>query len=214
MFNFLWPHGLQCTRLPCHSPLPRVCSYSFPLSRWCHPTISSSPSLLPSIFSNIRVLSNESALCIQWLKYWNFSFSISCSNEYSGLISFRIDWFDLHAVQGILRSLLQHHSLKTSILWHSAFFMVQLLHPYMTTGKTIALTRRTFVNKMMSLLFNPLSRFFIDFLSRRKSLLISWLQLPSTVILEPKKIKSVTVSIVSPSICCEVMEPDAMIFAF
>ena len=176
MFNFLWPHGLQCTRLPCHSPSPRVCSYSFPLSRWCHPTISSSPSLLPSIFSNIRVLSNESALCIQWLKYWNFSFSISCSNEYSGLISFRIDWFDLHAVQGILRSLLQHHSLKASILWHSAFFMVQLLHPYMTTRKTTALTIRTFVSKVMSLFFNTLSRFFISFLPRNKCLLILWLQ--------------------------------------
>ena len=144
-----------------------------------------SSSLLLSIFSNIRVFSNESALRIRWLKDWNFS--ISPSSEYSGLICFRIDWFDLFAVQGILRTLLQYHNLKASILWHSAFFMVQLLHPYMTTGKTIALTRRTFVNKMMSLLFNPLSRFFIDFLSRRKSLLISWQQSPSTVICNPRK---------------------------
>ena len=135
-------------------------------------------------------------------------------NIYSGLISFRIDWFDLHAVQGTLKSLLQHCSSKTSIHRHSTFFMVQLSHPYMTTGKTLALTRQTFVGKVMSLLFNMLSRLVIAFLPRSKHLLISWLQSPSAVILEPKKIKSVTVSIVSPSICHEVMEPNAIIFFF
>ena len=141
-------------------------------------------------------------------KYWSFSFSISPSNEYSGLISFRIDWFDLLAVQGTLKSLLQHHSSKASILWHSAFFMVQMSHPYMTTGKTIALTRWTFVGKIMSLLFNMPSRFLIAFLPRSKHLLISWLQSPSAVILEQKKVKTVTISIVSPSICLEVMGLD------
>ena len=141
----------------------------------------------------------------------SFSFSISLSKEHSGLISFRIAWFDLLAIQGTLKSLLQHHSSKASALWCSAFFMVQLSHPYMTTGKTIALTRQTFVNKVMSLLFNMLSRFVIAFLPRSKCFLISWLQSLSTVILEPKKIKSVTVSIVSPSICHEVMGPDAVI---
>ena len=136
------------------------------------------------------------------------------SNEYSGLISFRIDWFDLLAVQGTLKSLLQHHSSKTSILQRSAFFIVQFSHPYMTTGKTIALTRWTFVVKVMSLLFNTLSRLVITFLPRSKCLLISWLQSASAVILEPPKIKSVTVSIVSPSICYEVMGPHAMILIF
>ena len=136
---------------------------------------------------------------------WSFSFSISPSNEYSGLISYRIDWFYVLAVQGILKSLLQHHSSKASILWHSAFFIVQLSHPYMTAGKTIGLTRRNFVGKVMSLLFNMLSRVVTAFLPRSKRLLISWLQSPSAVILEPKKIKSVTISIVSPSICQEVM---------
>ena len=161
----------------------------------------SSPSLLPSIFPSIRVFSNESVICIRWPKYWSFSFSISLSNEYSGLISFRLDWFDLFVVQGTLKSLLQHYSSKASLLWSSAFFMVQLSHLYITPGKTIALTRYTFVGKVMSLLFNTLSRLVITFLPRSKSLLFSWLQSPSTVILEPKKIKSVTVSIVSPSIC-------------
>ena len=142
--------------------------------------------LLPSIFPSIRVFSNESALHIRWPKYWSFSFNISPSNEYPGLISFRMDGLDLLAVQGTLKSLLQHHSSKASILWHSAFFIVQLLHPYMTTGKTIALTRRTFVDKVMSLLFNMLSRLVITFLIRSKRLLISWLQSPSAVILEPK----------------------------
>ena len=145
--------------------------------------------LLPSIFPSIRVFSNESVLQIRWPKYWSFSFSISPSNEYSGLISFRIDWFDLHAAQGTLKNLLQYHSSKASILQHSAFFMVQLSQSYMTTGKTIALTAETFVGKVMSLLFNMLSRLVIAFFPRRKRLLISWLQSPSAVILEPQKIK-------------------------
>ena len=144
--------------------------------------------LLPSIFPSIRVFSNESALCIRWPKYLSFSFSISPSNEHLGLISFRMDWLDLLAVQGTLTSLLQHHSSKVSILWHSAYFIVQLSHSHMTTGKTIALTRQTFVYKVMSLLFNMLSRLVITFLPRNKHLLISWLQSPSAVILEPRKI--------------------------
>ena len=143
--------------------------------------------LLPSIFPSIRVFSNESALLIRWPKYWSFSFNISPSNEYSGLISFGMDWLDHPAVQGTLKSLLQHHSSKASILRHSAFFIVQLSHPYMTIGKTIALTRWTFVGKVMSLPFNMLSRLVITFLPRSKCLLISWLQSPSSVILEPKK---------------------------
>ena len=150
--------------------------------------------LLLSIFPSIRVFSNESALRIRWPKDWSFSFSINPSNEYSGLISFRIDWFDLLAVWGILKSLLQHHNSKTSVLQHSLFFMVQLSHPYMTTGKTIALTRRTFVSKVMFLLLNTLCRFVIAFLPRNKLLLFLWLQSPSAVILELKKIKSVTAS--------------------
>ena len=150
--------------------------------------------LLPSIFPSIRVFSNQSALRNRWSKYW--SFRISPSKDYLGLISFKMDWLDLLAVQGTLKSLLQHHGSKASILWRSAFFMVQLSHPYVTTGKTIAMTRQTFVDKVMSLLFNMLSRFVIAFLSRSKHLLISWLQPPSAVILEPPKIKSVTVSIV------------------
>ena len=145
------------------------------------------PLLLRSIFPSIRVFSNESVLRIRWPKYWSFNFSTSPSNEYSGLISFRIDWFDLLAVQGTLKSLLQHPSSKASILQHSAFFMVQLLHPYMTTGKTIALTRQILVSKVMSLLFNMLSRFVTTLLPRSKCLLISWLQSPLTVILEPPK---------------------------
>ena len=165
--------------------------------------------LLPSIFLSIWVFSNESALHIRWLKYWSFSFSINPSNEYSGLISFRLDWLDLLVVQGTLKSLLQQ-----SILWCSAFFIVQLSHPYMTTGKNIALTRRIFVGKVMSLLFNMLSRLVIAFLPKNKHLLISWLQSSSAVILEPKKRNSVMVSIVSPSICQEVMGPDAMILVF
>ena len=157
--------------------------------------------LPPSIFPSIRVFPNESALHIRWPEYWSFSFSISPPNEYSGLISFRMAWLDCLAVQGTLKSLLQHHSSKASIHWYSAFFIVQLSHPYMTTGKTIALTRWTFADKVMSLLFNMLSRLVITFLPRSKCLLISWLQSPSAVILEPPKINSVTVSIVSPSVC-------------
>ena len=151
---------------------------------------------LPSIFPSIRVSSNESLLCIRWPKYWSFSFSISPSKEIPGLVSFRMDWLDLLLVQGTLKSLLPQHSSKASILQCSAFFIVQLSHRYMTTGKTIALTRWTFIGKS-PLLFNMLSRFFIAFLPRSKCLLISWLQSPSAVILEPKKIKSVTISIVS-----------------
>ena len=175
----------------------------------CHPLL-----LLPSIFPSIRVFSNESALRMRWPKYWSFSFSISPSNEYSGLISLRIDWFNLHAVQGTLKSLLQHHSSKASILPCSAFFIVQLSHPYMTTGKTIALPRWTFAGKVMSLLLNMLSRLVITFLPRNKCLLISWLQSPSAVIWEPSKIKPATVSTVSPSICHKVMGLDATILVF
>ena len=151
----------------------------------CHPLL-----LLPSIFPSIRVFSNEADLCIRWPKYWSFSFNISPSNEYPGLISFRMDWLDLFAVQGTLKSLLHHHSSKASILRRSAFFTVQLSHPYMTTGNTIALTRWNFVGKVMSLLLNMLSRLVITFLPRSKHLLISWLQSPSAVIWEPPKIKS------------------------
>uniref|UniRef100_A0AC11DM98 Uncharacterized protein n=1 Tax=Ovis aries TaxID=9940 RepID=A0AC11DM98_SHEEP len=151
---------------------------------------------------------------MRWPKYWSFSFSIITSKEIPGLISFRMDWLDLLAVQGTLKSLLQHHSSKASILRRSAFFTVQLSHPYMTTGKTIALTRRTLVSKVMSLLLNMLSRFVITFFPGSRCLLSSWLQLPSAVILEPKKIKSVTVSIVSPSICHGVMGLDAMILVY
>ena len=167
--------------------------------------------LLPSIFPSNGVFSNESALRIRWPKYWSFSFKICPSNEHPGLISFRMDWLDLLAGQGILKSLLQHHSSKASILQCSAFFIVQLSHPYMTTGKTIALTRQNFVGKVMSLLFNMLSRLVITFLPRSKCLLISWLQSPSGVILEPQIIKSDTVSL---SVCHEVMGTDAMIFVF
>ena len=170
--------------------------------------------LLPQIPPTIRVFSNESTHRMRWPKYWSFSFSISPSNEHPGLISFRMDCLELVAVQGTLKSLLQHHSSKTSILRHSAFFTVQLSHPYMTTGKTIPFTRWTFVGKVMSLLFNILSRLVIAFLPRSKHLLISLLQSPSAVILEPLKIKSDTISIVSPSICHEVMGPDAVILVF
>ena len=156
--------------------------------------------LLPSIFPSIRVFSNQSALCVRWPNYQSFSFNISPSNEHPGLVSFRMDWSDLLAVQGTLKSLLQHHSSKASIIQCSASFTVQLSHPYMTTGKTTALIRWTFVGKIMSLLFNMLSRLVITFLPRSKRLLISWLQSPSSVILEPPKIKADTVSTVSPSI--------------
>ena len=172
----------------------------------CHPLLH-----LPSIF--LRVFSNESALCIR-PKYWSFSFNISPSNEHSGLISFRMDWLDLLAIQGTLKSLFQHHSSKLSTLQYSTFFIVQLSHSYMTTGKTIALTRWTFVGKVLSLLFNMLSMLVITFLPSSKHLLISWLQSLSAVILESPKIKSLTVSTVSPSISHEVMGPDAMILVF
>ena len=170
--------------------------------------------LLPSVFPSIRVFSNKLALFITWPKYWNFSFSISPSNEYSGLISFRIDWLDLLAVQGTLKSLLHHHNLKASILQCSAFFMVQLSHLYMSITKTIVLTRWTFFGKVLSLLLNMLSKFVISFLPRSKHLLISWLQPSFVVILEPNKIKSVTVSTFSPCICHEMMGPEAMILIF
>ena len=166
--------GLQHARLPCNTP--SSCAILW------HPLL-----LQPSIPPSIRVFSNESALCIRWPKYWSFSFSIGPSSEYSGLTPFRIYWLDLLAVQGTLKSLLQHHSSKASILWRSAFSMVQFSHPYMTSGKTIALNRWTFVGKVMSLLLNMLSRLIIAFLPRSKCLLISWLQLPSAVILESKK---------------------------
>ena len=173
---------------------------------FCHPLF-----LMPSIFPSIRVFSSESALHIRWPKYWSFIFNISPSNEHSGLISFRMDWLDHFAVQGTLKSLLQHCSSKASILQFSAFFIVQLSHPYMTTGKTVTLSRWTLVGKVMSLPFNMLSRLFVTFLPRSKCLLISWLQSPSAVTLEPPKIKSAAVS---PSICHEVMGPDTMILVF
>ena len=175
----------------------------------CHPFL-----LLPSIFPSITVFSNESTLYMRLSKYWSFSFSISPSNEHPGLISFRRDWLDLLVLQGTFKSLLQQHSSKASILLCSAFFIVQLSHPYMTTGKTIALTRWTFVGKVKFLLFNMLSRLVITFLSRSKRLLISWLQSPSAVILEPPKIKSDAVSTFSLSICHEVMGLEAMILVF
>ena len=192
MSDSLQSHGLQHARPPGPSPTPGACSNtSIESVRPSNHLILCCPlPLLPSIFPSIRVFFNESVLHIRWSKYWSFSFSISPFNEYSGLISFRIDWLDLLAVQGTLKSLLQHHSSKASILRCSAFFIVQLSHPYMITGKTIALTRWTIVGKVMFLLFNMLSRFVITFLPRSKHLLISWLQSPSAVILEPRKIVS------------------------
>ena len=205
----LRPHELQHTRPPCPSPAPGVHSNSHPLSRWCHPAISTS--VVPFSSCPQSFPASES-FPVSQLFTWGgqgTGVSISPSNEHPGLISFRMDWLDLLAVQGTLKNLLQHHRSKASILRRSAFFTVQLSHPYMTTGKTIALTRRTFVGKVMSLLLNMLSRLVITFLPRSKRLLISWLQSPSAVMLEPPKIKSDTVS---PSICHEVMGPDAMIF--
>ena len=211
----LRPHGLQHARPSCPSPTPGVYSNSCPLSRWCHPTISSSvvPFCLPSF------VASRSFPVSQFLASGGQSIWVSAStsvhpSEYPGLISFRMDWLGLLAVQGTLNSLLQHHSLKASVLQCSAFFIVQLSHPYMTTGKTIALTRWTFVGKLMSLLFNMLSRLVISFLLRNKHLLISWLQSPSAGILEPPKIKSDTVSTVSPSIYHEIMGPPAIILVF
>ena len=187
MSHSLQPHGLQHARLPCPSPTPGAYSNSCPSCWWYHPTISwfilCCPLLLPPlIFPSIWVFSSESILCITWPKNWSFSFSISPSSKYLGLISLRMDWLDLLAVQGTLKSLLQHHSSKASILWCSAFFIVQLSHSYMTTGKTTALTRLNFVGKVMSLLLYMLSRLVIAFLPRSKCLLISWLQSPSAVI--------------------------------
>ena len=194
MSNYLWPHKSQHAKPPCPSPTPRVYPNSCPLSRGYHLTISSS--VLPfsshlqsfpisGTFQMSQLFASE-----YWPKYWSFSFSISSSNEHPELISFRMDWLDILPVQGTLKSLHQHHSSKASILLCSAFFIAQLSHPYMTTGKTIALTRWTLVDKVMSLLFNMLSRLVITFLQKRKHLLISWLQSPSTVILEPIKIVS------------------------
>ena len=217
MSDFLWPHESQHTRPPCPSPTPRVYSKLMSIESvmpsshliLCCPLL-----LLPPIPPSIRVFSNESTLRIRWPKYWSFSFNISPCNEHPGLVSFRMDWSDLLAVQRTLKSCLQRHSSKASILWCSAFFTVQLWHPYMTTGKTIALIRRNFVGKVMSLLFNMLSRLVITFLPRSKCLLISWLQSQSPVILEPPKIMSDTVSTVSPSISHEVMGLDAMNLVF
>ena len=190
MFDSLQPHELKHARLPCSLLSPRACSNTCPLNQGCHPTILSSVTPFSSFLQSFPASGSFLMSCLfvsGGQVYWSFSFSISPSNEYSGLISFRIDCFDLLAVQGILKSL-QHHSSKTSILQHSTFFMVQLSYPYMTTGKTIALTRWTFVSKVMFLLFNMLSKFFIAFLPRSKCLLISWLQSPSAVIWEPTKI--------------------------
>ena len=212
MSDSLQPHGLQHTRLPCPSPTPRACSNSCPLNRWCHPNTLSSDIPFSSCLQSFPASGSflMSALHIRWPKYW--SFSISPSNEYTGLISFRIDWFDLLAVQGTLKSLLQHHSSKASILQHSDFFMVQLSHPYMT-GKTIALTIWTFVDEVMYLLFNMLSRLVIAFLPRSKCLLLSCMRSPSAVILEPKKVVY-HCFLCFPSICHKVMGPDVMIFIF
>ena len=184
MSDSLWPHGLQHARPPCPSPTLGVYSNSCPLSPWCHPTISSS--VVP--FSCLQSFPASGSFWIRWPKYWSYRFSISPFKEYSGLISFRVDWLYLLAVQGTLKCLLQHHSSKASILRRSAFFIVQLSHPYTTTGKIITLTRWTFVDKVMSLLFNKLSRLVITFLPRSKCLLISWLQSSSAMILEPQKI--------------------------
>ena len=185
MSDSLQPPGLQHTRPPCPSPTIRTYSNS---CHWVGDAILCWHFLLlQSVFPSIRVFSNKSVLHIKWPKYWSFSFNISPSNEYSGLVSFRIDWLDLLAVQGTLKTLLQHHSSKASILWHSAFFIAQFSHPYMTIGKSIALTRWTFAGKVMSLLFNMLSRLVLTVLLRSKHLLISWLQSPSAVILEPPK---------------------------
>ena len=192
-------HGCSMPGLPVHQQLPE---FTLTHVHWVRDAIQPSPPVIPLSSPPQSVFSNESALLIRWLKYWSFSFSIIPSTEIPGLISLRMDWLDLLAVQGTLKSLLQHHSSKASILWHSAFFTVQLSHPYLTTGKTIALTRWTFFGKAMSLLLNVLSRLVITFLPRSKRLLISWLQSPSAVILEPKKINSDTVSTVSPSISC------------
>ena len=212
MSDSLQPHRLQHARIPCPSPLPEfsrthahqvtdAIQPSHPLSSPSPPAFN--PSQHQGLFQGV-------SSPIRWPKYWSFSFNVSPSNEHSGLISFRMGWLDLLAVQGTLMSLLQHHSSKAPILRHSAFFIVQLSHPYMTTGKTIALAIWISVGKVMSLLFNMLSTLVITFLPRSKRLFISWLQSSSAVILEPPKIKSVTVSTVSPSVCYEVMGPGAI----
>ena len=202
-------HPMDCSMpgFPVHHQLPELIQTNSIESMMPSNHLILCPPLLlpPSIFPSSRVFSNKSALRIRWPKYWSFSFNISPSNEHPRPISFMMDWLDLLAVQGTLKSLLQHHSSEASILWHSAFFIVQLSHRYMTTGKTIALTRQTYVGKVMSLLFNILSSLVITFLPRSKHLLISWLQSLSAVILEPPKRKSDTVSTVSPSISHEVM---------
>ena len=205
----LQPHGLQHTRPPYPSPIPGVYSNSRPLNWWCHPTISSS--VIPFSSHLQSFPASGSFPMSQFFTSCAQSIGVSALESVLPMISFSMDWLDLLAVQGTLKSLLQHHSSKASILWHSAFFTVQLSHPYTTTGKIIALTRWTFVGKVISLLFNTLSRLVITFLPRSKRLLISWLQSPSTMILEPQKIKP---DIVSPSICHEVMGPDAMILVF
>ena len=223
VYDSLRPRGLQQARVPSPSLSPGVCSSSCPLSWWCHPTILSSVVPFSSCLQSVPA--SGSFLMSQLFASGGQSIGISASSSVLpmnmqdwftlGLIYFRIYFrFDLLAVQGTLKSLLQHHSSKASVLQCSAFFMVQLSQQYMTTGKTIALTRWTFVDKVISLLFNTLSRFVIAFLSRSKHVLISWLQSSSAVILQPKKIKYVTVSIVPPSICHKMMGPDAMIFAF
>ena len=211
--TFCDPMNCSTPALPVHHQLPEFTQTHAHVSVMpsshlilCRPLI-----LLPIITPSIRVFSNESTLHMRWPKYWSFSFIVSPSNEHPGLISFRVDQLDLLAVQGTLKSLFQHHSSKASIFQCSDFFTVQLSNPYMTTGKTIALTRQTFVGKVMSLLFNMLSKLVITFLPRSKCLLILWLQSLSAVILEPRKMKSGTVSTVSPSLSNEVMEPDAMI---
>ena len=222
MPDSLWPHEspAHCDpstpSLPVHhklSEFTQTCVHRVgDAIQPSHPLSSPSPPALS--LSQHQGLCNKSTLHMTWPKYWSYSYSISPSNEHPGLISIRLDWLDLLAVQGTLKSLLQHHSSKASIFWRSAYFKVQFPHPYMTTGKTIALTRWTFVGKAMSLLLSMLSRMVITFLPRSKCFLISWLQSPSAVMLEPKKIKSDTVSTVSPSISHEVMGPDAMILVF
>ena len=215
MSNTLWPHGPHHTRLLCSILSTRVCSNSCPLSWWCFLTISAS--LTPPLLFNPsrhQGFSSQLALCIRWPKYWSFRISISPYKEYSRLISFEIDWFDLLALPGTPKSLLQHHSLKVSVLQCSAFLMLQLSHLYMTAGKTITLTMWTFVGKVMSLLFNMLSRFVIAFLPRGKCLWISWMQSLISVILEPKKMKSDTASTFFPSVYHEMMGLDAMILVF
>ena len=196
MSDSLWPHGLQHASLPCSLLSPGICSNTCPLSRWCHPTISFSVTpilFLPSVSPSIRVFSQELALYIRWPEYCSFSLSNSPSNEYSGLISFRIDWFDLFAVQGTLKSLLQHHSSKASVFQPSAFLIVQLSYPYMTTGKTVALTRWTFVSEVIPLLLIHFLGWSYLFLPKNKCLLISWLQSPSSVLWSPRKITSMTI---------------------